>query len=339
MPMRRSWKIKAGLMGPIFLLVWLCCCGQSRKYPDRSFRMTIDNDFLNYRGRGTDRFYTNGIQLEYSYPKTGKRFLADKLFLHAESDSQDLAHWGLTQLMFTPDNISDSSILENNRPYAGALFVTRGFTAFSSSLNLVLHSEINIGVIGPLSFAKNTQIWMHKMINYTKPKGWKNQIRTDIVLNYNINVDKPVYCGQKLQSNIELKSRVGTLFNDLGFGFGIKAGKLQPHTSHYQNNFTLTKRSKKTQSELYFFSKGELRLVLGNSLLQGGFIHSYKNDGSDFYHIAEDDIKRLVSILEMGIVINKSRMGFSFSQNFISAEFKTTKAQLFGRLSLIYRFG
>ena len=330
--------MKAVVALSIILYGHVVCFAQEENYLRKSFRLTIDNDFLNYRGRGTDRYYTNGLQMEYSYPQKERKFFGSTLLLRPWNDSVNLAHWKITQLMFTPDDISETEILYKNRPYAGALFVTRGFTTFSHALNLSLHSEIDIGLIGPVSFAKNVQTWVHGVIRYNKPKGWDNQIKTDIVLNYNIDLDKQVINGKNFQGNLKLASRAGTLFNDLSIGFGLKAGKLYSCLHGYQDDCMIFKKNKSANSEVYFFSRGQLKFVLGNSLLQGGFIHSFKNGGNDFYHIDEEDMKRIVSVYETGVVINKLKWGFLFSQNFISPEFNMARTQLFGRLSITRRF-
>jgi len=315
-------KLKTGLLLIISVLTARVSFGQHNHDLDKSIRITFDNDFLNYRGDGTDRYYTNGLQLEYSYPQKKKDLFSINHLLEGDSDSNKIGHLSIVQLMFTPDNIRDSDVQYHNRPYAGALYITRGLTTFNDGLNLTVHSEINIGVIGPFSYAQNMQTWIHRMIDYTKPSGWSHQIKTDIVLNYNIDICKTIVSGNKFQSEMMGSSRAGTLFNDLSVGFAVKAGKL---------------KGQSTKTKIYFFSNGHLKLVLGNSLLQGGFIQSFKNGCADFYHINEDDIKRIVSTYETGVVFNMAKWGFCFSQNFISAEFRLAKTQLFGRISLTYK--
>jgi hypothetical protein len=38
----------------------------------RSLRIFLDNDFLNFRGAGTDRYYTNGVRIDYFFTKKRK---------------------------------------------------------------------------------------------------------------------------------------------------------------------------------------------------------------------------------------------------------------------------
>ena len=178
----RYWKAEACIAIVIILSGTAICYAQDENYLEKSVRFNIDNDFLNYRGSGTDQDYTSGLQLEFSYLQKKRKFFIDKLLLIAGNDSGNIAHWSLTQLMYTPTDIGDSLIIYHDHPYAATLFMTRGITSYNSALNLALHSEMIMGVIGPFSFGKDVQTWAHKTINDIIPEGWNNQIKTDIVL-------------------------------------------------------------------------------------------------------------------------------------------------------------
>jgi hypothetical protein len=337
MRLHRLLKIETSIMIVIFLLANTASHAQNKNDLKPSFRMVFDNDFMNYKGDGTDRYYTNGLQFQYSYPKKKEQFFASHLLLKTGNDSEQITHWALTQLIFTPDNIQTSKVLYRNRPYAGTLYLTRGRTSFNNTLKLMLHSEINLGVIGPLSLARNAQTFVHKMFHYIHPNGWDNQVKSDVVLNYNIETDKLIFDGGQLQGHALLAARAGSLYNDVSLGFGIKAGKLYTHPYDNHNNDRPAKKNNKAVSEMYFFINGQVKRVLENAVLQGGFIQSLKNNRSDFYHVDGRDMKRIVSTYETGVVINLPKWGFSLSQNFISPEFKTATTQLFGRIG-IYRY-
>jgi lipid A 3-O-deacylase len=311
---------------------------QEAQQTGSAVRLLIDNDFINYRGRGSDRYYTSGLQLEYLYPQKRKDFITTHLLINAGPDATNVTAWGFTHLMFTPSDIRDSAVIRNDRPYAGALYLTRRLKSFSNSTGISVQSDISIGVIGPFSFASDIQTWVHKAISYYEPEGWRNQIKTDIILNYNIEVAKQLLNMDKLQGNLLFTSRIGTLFDDLGTGFAIRAGKFNPSLFCYASDGTWSGHNKANKTEVYFFSSGQLKLVLGNALLQGGIVQSFKDDCEDFYHITEENLTRLVALYEAGIAVNSYRWGFTFSQHFISAEFKGADPQLFGRITIEYKF-
>lgn len=55
-----------------FLLLLLAGCSLKPLYaqqePEHLFRIYVDNDFINFRGKGTDQFYTNGCDSTSSIP-------------------------------------------------------------------------------------------------------------------------------------------------------------------------------------------------------------------------------------------------------------------------------
>ena len=59
--------------------------------------------------------------------------------------------------MFTPRNIDIADIQYNDRPYAGALYGIHSLQSTDTGKKTRVSSEIRFGVIGPLSFAKETQ--------------------------------------------------------------------------------------------------------------------------------------------------------------------------------------
>jgi hypothetical protein len=65
--MKRSLIRGFGIISFVVLLLGTAKVYAQDDARQQSIRLTWDNDFLNYRGKGTDRYYTNGLQLEYNY--------------------------------------------------------------------------------------------------------------------------------------------------------------------------------------------------------------------------------------------------------------------------------
>jgi len=295
-----------------------------------------ENDFINYRGSGTDRYFTCGIQLRYSYPTGKLNDFFRHLLITAGDNDLSFSYWELSQLMFTPSNISKPIPQPGDRPYAGALYLSKGLTTFNKASGLIIQSEMNLGMIGPYSYTKEVQTFVHKQINDEKPMGWNTQIKNDLIINYNITIKKMLVLMNQLQANVKIISRVGTLYNDLGAGFEINAGKINSILPVYSSNFLASRQASGNKHQLYFFADGQVRFVLGNSLLQGGVVHAFKNDCADFYHISEDNLTRCVTNAEMGVAYSGRRWKFTFSQNYCSSEFKNGCSQLFGKIGISY---
>lgn len=297
-----------------------------------SLRIFWDNDFINVRGDGTDRYYTNGIRIDYFYTKKQKAKFPSSLLLKI-SDGTNIYGWGLAQFMFTPKNIDVTGIQYNDRPYAGALYSIHSLQSTDNIKKIKVTSEIRLGVIGPLSLAKETQTWVHKVINYTKPLGWHNQVPNDIILNYNISIEKQMLHPSKrilVVGIIETFS--GTTYNAAGAGFMLRVGKF----NNYFEDISVQQTNEKNKSKLYVSMKPTVRVVLSNALLQGGLINqiSAQNRG---YTLSKDQIERLIVLYDVGVTFEKAKYSITISQKLSSSEFKGQYTQEYGNIVMQFK--
>ena len=141
---------------------------------------------------GTDRNYTNGLQLSLvSGPcekLLGTEFLSQHL-LPARFDEGRAWRAGLAvgQMMFTPADISLVDPDPLDRPYAAWLY---------GSFSLISHTDgadrriaaldtakLDVGWVGPGAAGDFVQRNWHELINGADPMGWDNQIRDEPGLN------------------------------------------------------------------------------------------------------------------------------------------------------------
>ena len=106
------------------LLLYLNNVNAQKGEQAKMFRLYEENDFLNLRGKGTDKSYSNGTRLDFFYEKQATRGLLHKLMPKAGDSSKNVYAWSLMQIMVTPNNIKATSYVPNDYYYAGALFVT-----------------------------------------------------------------------------------------------------------------------------------------------------------------------------------------------------------------------
>lgn len=297
-----------------------------------SLRILWDNDFINVRGDGTDRYYTNGIRIDYFYTKKHKAKFPSSLLLNISDDNNNIYGWGVAQFMFTPKNIDVPDIQYNDRPYAGALYNIHSLQSIDNIKKIKIISEIRLGVIGPLSFAKETQTWAHRVISYTKPLGWHNQVPNDIILNYNISIEKQMLLASNkvlLVGIIETFS--GTTYNAASAGFMLRVGKF----NNYFDEISVA-QTKKNKSQLYVFMKPAARVVLSNALLQGGLLNQISPQ-SNGYVLSKDQIERVVVLYDVGITFEKPKYSITISQKSIGAEFKGQYTQEYGSLMMQFK--
>ncbi len=296
---------------------------------EHSLRIFLDNDFLNFRGAGTDRYYTNGIRIDYFYTKKQKAKFPSSLLLNISEDN-NLYGWGLAQFIFTPKNIGIKEIQLDDRPYAGALYSVHSLQSIDNINKIKITSEIFLGVIGPISFAKDFQTWLHRVIDYKKPEGWDNQVPNDLILNYNINIEKQLMQPSKrilLVGIVETYS--GTLYNAAGVGFMLRIGKF----NNYFEDYSSSQKSQKNKFQLYIFMRPIARVVLSNSLLQGGLIYQMSAQ-NDAYTLDKDKIERLNILYDVGLNFELPQFSISISQKLRTAEFIGQYVQEVGNITL-----
>lgn len=133
----------------------------------------------------TDSNYTNGIKLSWISPDITE--FTDRKELPAwshglvgllpfinEPGLQRNIVFSLGQNIYTPEDIERSDLIEDDRPYAGWLYLG---TAFHNRNPKRLDSiELQLGVVGPLSFAEQAQTVVHEFRDIAKPNGWGNQL-------------------------------------------------------------------------------------------------------------------------------------------------------------------
>lgn len=158
----------------------------------------LENDLF----AGTDRNYTNGVSLTtISHDMSGKIHsdcLPRPLNLYTrilgwpssgsaaplgdQPTSQNLA-MRVGQVMYTPDDHTRTDLIEDDRPYAGLLYLgvawNRRFQSNDSNLEVLDSRELTLGVIGPLSLAEQSQDLVHKLRGIDQFQGWDHQLHNE----------------------------------------------------------------------------------------------------------------------------------------------------------------
>lgn len=140
-----------------------------------TFNLTFEND----RPAKTDRHFTHGTLLSWTtdegaVPEGLKALGAE---LPGLATPPERASYILGQTMFTPQDISESRLIRDDRPYAGWLY--GGLRLTSEQPNARQRLELDLGVIGPPSLANQTQTIVHKTIDTQVPNGWEHQLSTE----------------------------------------------------------------------------------------------------------------------------------------------------------------
>jgi hypothetical protein len=249
----------------------------------------------------TDRHYTQGIKLAYFHKDN---FLP----LGAKTVYEWLPEWGFTkqvgkfgyevgQNMYTPADISTPVLQTNDRPYAGWLYTgfilhRRGVTGAAEWPTLESF-ELELGVIGPWSLARDAQTWVHQLRGFGLPQGWDNQIQNEpgIALRYEravrwtclalhpFDLEFIPHAGFSL-GNVDTSLRIGGM---------VRAGFFLPDDYGNQTIDSLvTSAGGWSPTQVgsrwgaYVFAASEGKYVIHNAFLDGNlFYDSYSVDKQD----------------------------------------------------------
>ena len=229
---------------------------------NKYFRINYENDFFT----GSDRDYTQGILIEKVHPGIRQFFLTKILWHPANS----VFKYGLAleHNAYTPNEIDQYQIQYGDRPYAGVLMLKTFLIATNPLKKQRISVSFNTGVIGPSAGGEQMQRTIHHWINYKQPEGWHNQIQNDLVLNYQVNLEKEFYRVNNLFSVTGYSSaRVGTLSDKISGGLSFVLGNIQSEfqlQEHQKRNF-----------EWYVYDQIVGNAVVYYATLQGGvFNHS-----------------------------------------------------------------
>lgn len=283
----------------------------------RYIRLYYENDYFT----ATDRYYTQGISLEYWNPQLRK----NPLLVLCPKPPGFHIRYGLSidHNGFTPSSIRHAEILFNDHPFSACLFFKSMVSATGESDKIIIASAFYTGIIGPLANGSWMQKSIHKWTNNIPPLGWEHQIKNDIILNYQIKVDKQVI-GLKnfFQLDITGDLKAGTFDNRAGIGFVMKAGR-------FENPFSLIENKNQSKArkrfQLFLYAEPVIELVGYQATLQGGFFN--KNSP---YTLFSSQIERLSVKAQGGLVLNYGKVYMEYFQSFHSKEFHGAELHRWG---------
>ncbi|MGB3212522.1 MAG: lipid A deacylase LpxR family protein [Desulforhopalus sp.] len=148
----------------------------------------LENDLFG----GTDRHYTNAVKFSWLSRDLKKfsddhqlpglaRWIVDKT---AAVDQEDFLHniaFSMGQNIYTPQDIDESALISDDRPYAGWTYFSAAL--HSRNTSLLNTFEISLGMVGPASLAEDSQKFFHENLGLSEdPQGWDNQLADELGL-------------------------------------------------------------------------------------------------------------------------------------------------------------
>jgi lipid A 3-O-deacylase len=319
----------------------LLACGIAPAFADSPEDGTVSLLFENDLFYKTDRDYSNGVQAAWtSAPEDtpGWAVSTARILPFFEQEGEVRASYALGQNMYTPSNLALTNPPPNQRPYAGFLYAAFGLIDENIDKSRLDQIELQIGVIGPMSLAEDTQKFIHRLINDRVPQGWHYQLRGEpgVILSYDRSVKVfPRLTEGPIGFDVEpdFGGAIGNVYDyasagamaRIGFNLPDDYGPPRIEPSLPGSNFF------EPQSALgaYIFAGLDGRAIARNLFL----------DGNSFETSRHVEKIPFVGDAQFGAAIAFRAFRLTFTHVFRSKEYKTqTAADQFGAINLSFRY-
>ena len=280
--------------------------------------ITIVSQNDSYLFTGQDRYYTGGLLIKFD-----KRIKATNKYIKT-------TRWELGQLIFTPYSGFAPVQELHDRPFAGALFLKKTNT-YSFSARKILSVSAMTGVIGPASYAQQTQIKLHKLLHFYQPAGWEYQIKNEPGIGIGADYSWLLASDVKFDISVTHSLNLSNIFSNVGTSIMFRVGKLAPGFLNTRF-FNPVLSTKKVLSECFLFIEMGEKYILYDATIDG--LLFTKNGSTNF------QIVPFIFSVNPGIFYCKNRWAVSYSAIFSTREVKKSvyAAHQFGSISLIYHF-
>ena len=283
----------------------------------RYARLHYDNDFFT----ATDRYYTQGYNLEFVHPVLRKNPLTRLLI----TTNRNQARYGLAfeHFGFTPTTIQSDAILVGDRPFAGAILLKTFSMSTDSVRRVRVSSVLSTGMVGPVAFGGEMQTGIHRLINGVVPQGWQHQIRNDVIVNYNLTIEKQLYAYRNaLSVSATGQVQAGTFVNRLKTGFVVMAGR-------FSSPFGNSPAIRRSGLQLYGYAQPLVSVVGYDVSLQGGL---FNRDSP--HTIPADQLARTTFQANVGAVLQYKKLYLEYYQSVLTKEFATGMPHRWGGLKI-----
>lgn len=144
----------------------------------------------------TDHHYTHGTRIAHvggEMPAEDTPGALGRLAAWLPTWGNEPVAWrpavSITQNIYTPEDISRSDLIANDRPYAGWLYATGSLLKRGASPGgtpMLDAWSVHLGVVGPASLAEQSQNTVHRFRALPRAQGWDHQLRNepDVGLRY-----------------------------------------------------------------------------------------------------------------------------------------------------------
>lgn len=281
----------------------------------------VENDFINFRGRGTDHYYTGG----------------NSLLIWQENDKHTIRSFGIsmTQLAFTPSDLQETDPSLLDYPYAGLLFCSAHLLVMAPEKKWRLYNTISVGSTGAKSGVAKWQTTIHRLIGDEIPKGWFLSQPVTRYIQVTSQLFYPIFTYHDWHVEIVQKCEVGNYFNRFNSGLLIYFKRI-PETYSLLFNSRMNQPAFTRQKKIIpsFYLMAQQSTVLRNRILEESLFQEKINSNiisSTKY------LKPQLCIISGGVGFSKGKCSYYFTQQWQSRETELSGAHSFGAIRFAYQ--
>jgi len=334
----------------VFVVIFLTC---SATAPAQELAKAGDTElgaltfqFENDLFAGADRHYTNGMRLSWLSPQGGETLeilqqARDLLEVIAQDENKSTRFgWALGQDIFTPEDRFTTSVVADDRPYAGWLYG-------ALSLHTVIDQgegrqtsesvEISLGIVGPEAQGEEAQDFVHDVRLIDNFQGWDNQLKTEpgllVAYEHKWRLDDPWQLGNGLQADFvpHLGGSFGNVLTHANAGgavrFGLNLADDFGPPALIHGGSSLDKLLENGWST-YLFATAEGRFVAHNIFL----------DGNTWTTSHSVDRQPWVGRFSLGAALTYGRFRLAYTNALITKEFEgQSRPSRFGSISASFQ--
>ncbi|MBN1272328.1 MAG: lipid A deacylase LpxR family protein [Candidatus Aminicenantes bacterium] len=284
-------------------------------------------NFENDTFYGTDKNYSSGLNFSWVSPEVyhmeEKNSFQGKMdsFIHhlaliRREGFKSALHISLAQKIFTPEDIKETDLIENDRPYAGITYMVFGIQSRDSFRMDTLN--IQIGILGPHSYAENMQSFIHKILGDKLPQGWDNQLKDELIINISYGTKRKWISEGHIQGFSgelipHLRGTMGNGYTGLDAGAELRIGWNIPddfgtYLIKRGGGIPAVPNTPRLRNQRYGFGLYVFAAVFGQAVMRDIFL-----DGNTFrksHHVEREKFYG-TGALGVGVTLGRVKVGYS----------------------------
>jgi hypothetical protein len=234
---------------------------------------------------------------------------------------------GITQKMYTPENLKLRQSPAGDYPYSGELFLSFSRESQPASKQR-FRTELWLGTMGPPALTRQTQMLVHRIIGWEEPEGWQHQLPAYPIINYNLYYEPNLSSiGNNVKINGFLYTQTGSLLNAATSGIRLLVSSARG--DYFPERVYEPDENRHRSRKVFLELLPALGFVASNSFVQGG-LFAEKN----YYHIKEGDLERVILMAKGMIGFRAGRFLIFYEQLMSTRQFKTVHAHTYGTIAI-----